>query len=506
MLPPHTPKIAPPTDKPGPSPPPSRPSPLAPVVQNTTHRHQLNAVPPAGVAPFPCSWPRSRHRARDHPPRSLRVCGPAPRAPRGRVAPAPCTVRQQAPSSPDAPTSEQARPALGPPAALPVAGPSRGGGRARGKNPSRALLRKAAVTRGRRLQTFTNGTGPTRGDGGASRAAGHVSGGLSAVALAVVPSGRMTPTSPSEPGATVTSHRSLRPSTRAPAAQLLQKGIARVPVKVNHQAPCSAQAHGQPASVTARSGTPARTRRDQHIGPDSRHGNAAGSALSAFCGLSGRIRPYNPKALASDLHRRQGVESGRRPGYGHAHRRGCVPVYVCRQGVRSAGPLASPRRPTRRRSAPPALHPSGGAAPRHPRPALRRWTTGPPAPLRSPSANRRTGAKILVKNTRRSRRFFCPHNLQPTKTRADARRRPAFHRTRSPPQHDPATQPAQLRKRNPDTPALAKRTQTRQDSRRRQPRTHTHETRRDPRQRHSHPHARHRAQAGPRADRPAPKP
>ena len=153
---------------------------------------------------------------------------------------------------------------------------------------------------------------------------------------------------------------------------------------------------------------------------------------------------------------------------------------------------------------PPALHPSGGAAPRHPRPALRRWTTGPPAPLRSPSANRRTGAKILVKNTRRSRRFFRPHNLQPTKTCADRRRRPAPRHNHPLPTHDPATQPAPLRKRNPDTPALAKLTQTRQDSRRRQPRTHTHETTQDPRQRHPHPHARHRARAGPRDRSPSP--
>ena len=55
---------------------------------------------------------------------------------------------------------------------------------------------------------------------------------------------------------------------------------------------------------------PARTRRNQHIGPGSRHRNAAGSVLSALSGLSGRTRPYSPKAFSPALHRRQGVESG----------------------------------------------------------------------------------------------------------------------------------------------------------------------------------------------------
>ena len=86
-----------------------------------------------------------------------------------------------------------------------------------------------------------------------------------------------------------------------------------------------------PVCVTAGSAMPARTRRNQPIRAGSRHRNAAGSALSAFSGPSGRIRPTIPKALVSALYRRQGDESGRRPGCGHAHRRGCVPAYVCRR-------------------------------------------------------------------------------------------------------------------------------------------------------------------------------
>ena len=145
---------------------------------------------------------------------------------------------------------------------------------------------------------------------------------------------------------------------------------------------------------------------------------------------------------------------------------------VCRRGGR---PLVSCRSP------------SGGAAPRHPRPALCRWTTGPPAPLRSPSANRRTGAKILVKNTRRSQRFFCPHNLQPTRTRADARRRPA-----------PAPHPLATTPRPCDTAGPAAQAQTRHAGARN---TRTHNAGLPPA---TTPNAHARDHAGPPATTPSP--
>ena len=163
MLPPHTPKVASPTDNPGSSPPHRDLPPLTPVVQTTACRHQLNAAPLGGAAPpalqpapLPASCPESS---------STPCAGAGPHAA----------------ASIDA-TTKQARPALGPPAALPVAGPSRGGGRTRG-----VLTRKATATRGRRLQMFTNETGPACDGCAASRAAGHASGGVPAVALAVVP-------------------------------------------------------------------------------------------------------------------------------------------------------------------------------------------------------------------------------------------------------------------------------------------------------------------------------
>ena len=83
----------------------------------------------------------------------------------------------------------------GPPAALPVAGPSRGGGRTRGVLPSRALPHRTTATRERRHQTFANGTGPARGSCAASRSAGHVSVNSSAAALAAVLSVRRLSTS-----------------------------------------------------------------------------------------------------------------------------------------------------------------------------------------------------------------------------------------------------------------------------------------------------------------------
>ena len=85
-----------------------------------------------------------------------------------------------------------------------------------------------------------------------------------------------------------------------------------------------------------RAGTPAPNRGSQHVRPGSRYRKATGSALSAFPRPSGTIRPCGSKAFAPALHRRQGVESGRRPGCAHmllpadaaAHRRGCAPVFV----------------------------------------------------------------------------------------------------------------------------------------------------------------------------------
>ena len=145
--------------------------------------HQLNAVPLPEPSRGPCSRPSpsARHLVPNPLPFPARVglsAGPhaAAARPDNKASHAPYTVQHRTLTSTDAQTPQQAQPALGPPAALPIAGPSRGGGRTRGEAPSRALPRRAAA-RERRHQTFANGTG---------RAAGHVSVGLSAAALAVV--------------------------------------------------------------------------------------------------------------------------------------------------------------------------------------------------------------------------------------------------------------------------------------------------------------------------------
>ena len=139
--------------------------------------------------------------------------------------------------------------------------PNQAGGRTRGENPSRALPRKATARRGRRLQTFTKGGGPACGNCAAGRADGHVSGGLPAVALAAVLSVRR------------------------------RANIFRIALRAfewRATARRLAMRRRRPAGVTASSAMPARTRRNQHIGPDSRYRSAAGSAQSAFPGPSGR--------------------------------------------------------------------------------------------------------------------------------------------------------------------------------------------------------------------------
>ena len=129
-----------------------------------------------------------------------------------------------------------------------------------------------------------------------------------------------------------------------------------------------------PVCVTAGSAVPARTRRNQHSGHGSRHGNAAGSALSAFCGPSGRYKDLqSPKrlpppstggeatkaaaglaaamriAVVACLHTCAGVSWLAKL----VCRRGRRPVASCRQGVRSAASLASPGPPPVRGRCPP---------------------------------------------------------------------------------------------------------------------------------------------------------
>ena len=170
-------------------------------MQTTTCRHQLSAVPPVlGRAASSASGPGPDIMPNITPPIFARVRACAQdharaACPDCKASHADCTVQHRTPPSTDAQTPEQARPAQGPPAALPVAGPSRGGGRTRGGNPSRALPRKAAATRGGRHQTFTIGTGPARCSIAISRPDGHALVDFSAAAVAVVLSVRRPPNS-----------------------------------------------------------------------------------------------------------------------------------------------------------------------------------------------------------------------------------------------------------------------------------------------------------------------
>ena len=197
-----------------------------------------------------------------YPQPASRALQPAPVATScPESSPSPCAGPHAAAARPDSNVSfDRRNDEASPPAALPVAGPSRGGGRTRGVLPSRALPRKATATRVCRLQTFTNGAGPARGRGAASRADGPVSGGLPAAALAAALSVRRPPNA---------FGRALRDCCGGQPPGVLQGAW--------------------PACVTVRPAMPARTRRNQHSGHGSRHQNAAGSALSAFPGPSGRI-------------------------------------------------------------------------------------------------------------------------------------------------------------------------------------------------------------------------
>ena len=71
-----------------------------------------------------------------------------------------------------------------------------------------------------------------------------------------------------------------------------------------------------------------------------------------------QIRTLHPKTLVSALHRRQGVESGRRPGCGQAHRRGCVSTNVRPRLLAAERTPCIPPQARPPRCAPPA--PSGG--------------------------------------------------------------------------------------------------------------------------------------------------